>query len=191
MAASPSMTQRSQMQRPPLTPLIMQVEQEQGRSVTATAAGATPPDSPTVRASAAMSAAAAAVTPDATTVAVAQWSAGISAAYPESLLEVAPMPVHTMATATDIAQAVRASLAKPRRLAIAGAEDTSTSVAADVAAAATAAGLDASGVDDATLTMLAMEALAVCRRQVVVEVGELQQLRARRVDGQAAAALCS
>jgi hypothetical protein len=158
----------------------MQLEREQGRSATAIAVGATPPDSATVRTSAALSAVAAAVMPDTTAVAVAEWSAGISAAYPESLLEVTPMPVPTMATAADIAQAVRASLATPRRLALAGAEDTSVSVAAEVATAATAAGLDASGVDEATLTMLAMEALAVSRRQVVVEVGDLRQLLCER-----------
>jgi len=59
-------------------------------------------------------------------------------------------------------------------------EDTSTGVAAEVAAATAAAGLDASGVDEASLTMLATEALAVCRRQVVVEVGGLQQLLTER-----------
>lgn len=98
------------------------------------------------------------------------------------------MPVQAMATAAEIARAIRDSVTTPRRrLGFAGMsgaqqaeEDTSTSVAAEVAAATAAAGLDASDVDEATLTILAMKALAVCRRQVVVEVGGLQQLLTER-----------
>ena len=122
------------------------------------------------------------VAQDAAANAVSEWSAGISAAYPESLLEVAPMPVPTMATAAEIAQTVRASLSSPHRHAssgVDGARDgTRSSLAAEVVASAV--DLDARGVDEATLNMLALEALAVCRRQVVAEVGDLQRLLCER-----------
>jgi hypothetical protein len=96
----------------------------------------------------------------------------VSAVYSESLLDVPPMM-----TAAEIAQTVRDSLSTRLQQ---QQQQQQANGAGGASAASAAAAAAALVVDEATLTMLATESLAMCRRQVVVEVSDLRQLLVER-----------